>query len=255
MGRVAGRQRRGGREAARGGLRKGVAAGEKLETAAPLGSRTVRLSQSSREAPANCSVLFALGPLLSASASGSRSCPPVPRPAEVTPTALIIFCFALGLFSATNFQQSPWRRTGEGAGAAMEIPGPGRRVAPANFSGSPGLRDSGSHGPGRKALPRGVARGAPRPGLRAASALAKTRVTGPGDPGPKRLSLDPAAKARRRRLAGGKSGGAHSPLAGHTHTRGETESNLATGATLRPPAPGSPSPQTWSPGRRRRPLA
>lgn len=34
-----------------GGLRKGVAAGEKLETSAPLGSRMVQLSHSGGEAP------------------------------------------------------------------------------------------------------------------------------------------------------------------------------------------------------------
>lgn len=46
------RRRRGGREGGRtGGLRKGVAAGEKLETSAPLGSRTVQLSHSGGEAP------------------------------------------------------------------------------------------------------------------------------------------------------------------------------------------------------------
>ena len=33
------------------GMGKGVAAGEKLETSGPLGSRTVRLSHSGREAP------------------------------------------------------------------------------------------------------------------------------------------------------------------------------------------------------------
>lgn len=91
-------------------LRKGVAAGEKLETLAPLGSRTVQHSHSAGEAPNTLLSLLAHGPLLSA--SGSRSCPRVPRPPEVTPTALIIFCFAPGLFSTTNFQQSPWRRAG-----------------------------------------------------------------------------------------------------------------------------------------------
>lgn len=91
-------------------LRKGVAAGEKLETLDPLGSRTVQHSHSAREAQTNYSPSLLSGPLLSA--SGSRSCPQVPRPPEVTPTALIIFCFAPGLFSTTDFQQSPWRRTG-----------------------------------------------------------------------------------------------------------------------------------------------
>lgn len=42
---------------------------------------------------------------------------------EVTPTALIIFCFALSLFSTTNFQQSPWRRAGEGGGLSYGNPG------------------------------------------------------------------------------------------------------------------------------------
>jgi len=41
----------GWRGGGRGGMRKGVAAGEKLETSGPLGSRTVRLSHSGREAP------------------------------------------------------------------------------------------------------------------------------------------------------------------------------------------------------------
>ena len=92
-----------------------------LRDLGPLGSRTVRLSHSGREAP--CELLSPLlGLLLSASASGSRSCPPVPCPPEVTPTALIIFCFALGLFSTTNFQQSPWRRAGEGGARSYGNP-------------------------------------------------------------------------------------------------------------------------------------
>lgn len=83
------------------------------------------------QTPLSCARPFVVGLCL-----GSRSCPPAPRPAEVTPTALIIFCFAPGLFSATNFQQSPWQRTGEEEVAAMEIPGPSGPAAPANFSGS-----------------------------------------------------------------------------------------------------------------------
>lgn len=103
-------ERRGWEQGCTSRLRKGVAAGEKLEILAALGSRTVQHSHSAGEAPNKLLSLLALGPLLSA--SGSRSCPRVPRspPLEVTPTALIIFCFAPGLFSTTNFQQSPWRR-------------------------------------------------------------------------------------------------------------------------------------------------
>lgn len=69
-------------------------------------------------------------PLAPAHALGS------PRPPEVTPTALIIFCFAPRLFSTTNFQQSPWRRAGARGGvgaAAVQISGLNRRRA--NFSG------------------------------------------------------------------------------------------------------------------------
>lgn len=106
----------------------------------------------------------ALGPLLSASAFGSRSGPPAPRPAEVTPTALIIFCFAPGLFSATNFQQSPWQRTGEGGGRGYGNPRAGRRGGPGKL-----FRVSESRRPGRRARPRGVACGAPWAGPRAGS--------------------------------------------------------------------------------------
>lgn len=126
-------ERRGGEQGCTSRLRKGVAAGEKLETLAPLGSRTVQHSHSAGEAPNTLLSLLALGPLLSA--SGSRSCPRVPRPSEVTPTALIIFCFAPGLFSTTNFQQSPWRRAGGregggGGGGCCSDPRPELRSSP-----------------------------------------------------------------------------------------------------------------------------
>lgn len=64
-------------------LRKGVTVGEKLEISAALGSRTVQHSHSAREARNKLLSLLAVGPLLSA--SGSRSCPQVPRPPPKSP--------------------------------------------------------------------------------------------------------------------------------------------------------------------------
>ena len=184
-----------------------------LRDLGPLGSRTVRLSHSGREAP--CELLSPLlGLLLSASASGSRSCPPVPCPPEVTPTALIIFCFALGLFSTTNFQQSPWRRAGEGGAQLWKSQGLAARRPQQTFPGLQALQAGWESALSWATCTKSPA-GLRDPRLHAV--LPSAAATRLGDLGTTRLLLDPGAKPRRRHLAGGE-GGASMPLYG-THTQ------------------------------------
>jgi hypothetical protein len=102
-----------------------------------------------------------------------------PPPPEVTPTALIIFCFAPGLFSTTNFQQSPWRRAGDGGGvgaAAVQISGLSRGAAGANFSGCLGTALGKVRYPGPAVASR--ARSLVESGLCTGTAWPKTAIAG-----------------------------------------------------------------------------
>lgn len=116
-----------------------------------------------------------------------------PPPHEVTPTALIIFCFAPGLFSTTNFQRSPWRRARAGGeGAAKAILGPSGPAARQTFPDLPILQAGW-----KSALsppPRGVAYGASQTCPERRVLVGEGRSHRPGDPRTTRLSLDPAAK-------------------------------------------------------------
>lgn len=153
-----------------------------------------------------------------------------PAPHEVTPTALIIFCFAPRSVFHHQLPAVTMATRRGGGGAAEGIPGPGRGAAPANFSGSPG--PAGPLGKRAVTAAAPLARRASGTRPSAASARAAAAATGPGA-GTTRLSLDPAAQLPDAGAAGG-------PLAGHarTHTRPgrETQPDLGAGARGRPRA-------------------
>jgi hypothetical protein len=163
-----------------------------------------------------------------------------PPPPEVTPTALIIFCFAPGLFSTTNFQQSPWRRAGARGGRGYGNPRPERPSGP--LLTCPGLwvPQAGWEIALSHAAVRNRVRG---PGASPACSFRGRQLLKPGNQGTTQHSLDPATKPRRLRLAGGRDADTHDPLHTHTHTHTHTHDKTVWCETS---VPCSPSWQTGS---------
>ena len=196
-------------------MRKGVAAGEKLETSGPLGSRTVRLSHSGREAP--CELLspprtrpFVVGLCLWLPLMPSGPLPPLSHP---NCTHNILLC-AGSVFHHQLPAVSMATRWGGERAQLWKSQGLAPRRPQQTF---PGLQDLQA---GWESALSWATCTKSRAGLRDPrlhAVLPSAAATRLGNLGTTRLLLDPDAKPRRRNLAGGE-GGASMPPLRDTHT-------------------------------------